>query len=234
MRVSILVIEDEEALGILLVYNLQEAGFEIRLCNHGDQVGIYIAEKLPDLILLDWMLPGQSGIEICKSLRNNPNTRNIPVIMTTARGAEDEKLRGFDVGADDYLVKPFSMKELIARIKALLKRTIPATMNDEIKLGDIILNNQNLRVSRADIELDLGPTEFKLLQFLMQKPGRVFNREQLLDNVWGQDVYVDERTVDVHIGRLRKSLQLNKNNPDKLADPIRTIRGAGYSFDDKF
>lgn len=240
MKASILIVEDEDSLGILLTYNLENEGYEVRLCIHGDQVDLFIDEKLPDLILLDWMLPGISGVEICRRLRLRSQTRNIPIIMATARGEEDEKLRGFDVGADDYLVKPFAMKELMARVKAVLKRSAPDQMSDKLISGDIVLDASTRRVTRnmADaenkpdmgVEVDLGPTEFKLLQYLMQRKGRVFSREQLLDNVWGHDVYVDERTVDVHIGRLRKALKGKQG----FVDPIRTIRGAGYSFNDKF
>lgn len=235
MKASILIVEDEDSLGILLTYNLENEGYAVRLCTHGDQVDMYIDEKQPDLILLDWMLPGISGIEICRRLRLRSETRNIPIIMATARGEEEERLRGFDVGADDYLVKPFAMKELLARVKAVLKRSAPDQMTDKLLVGDITLDASTRRVTRTDdadkdVEIELGPTEFKLLQYLMQRKGRVFSREQLLDNVWGHDVYVDERTVDVHIGRLRKALKAD----NKLSDPIRTIRGAGYSFNDKF
>lgn len=238
MNASILIIEDEDALGVLLNYNLENEGYQVRLCTDGDQVDMYIDEKKPDLILLDWMLPGVSGIEICRRLRLNALTRNIPIIMATARGAEEEKLRGFETGADDYLVKPFAMKELLARVKAVLKRTAPNQMADELQIGDIVLNIAQQRVSRGGVDIDLGPTEFKLLQYLMQRTGRVFSREQLLNNVWGHDVYVDERTVDVHIGRLRKALKRSVKPRDKSTatarDPIRTVRGAGYSFNDKF
>ncbi|MBL1240651.1 MAG: phosphate regulon transcriptional regulator PhoB [OCS116 cluster bacterium] len=241
MKASILIVEDEDSLGILLTYNLENEGYEVRLCTHGDQVDLFIDEKLPDLILLDWMLPGISGVEICRRLRLRSQTRNIPIIMATARGEEQEKLRGFDVGADDYLVKPFAMKELMARVKAVLKRSAPDQMSDKLVSGDITLDASTRRVTRNisddksdlngdSVEVDLGPTEFKLLQYLMQRKGRVFSREQLLDNVWGHDVYVDERTVDVHIGRLRKALKGKQG----FSDPIRTIRGAGYSFNDKF
>ncbi|NRA87409.1 MAG: phosphate regulon transcriptional regulator PhoB [Rhizobiales bacterium] len=234
MNASILIVEDEDALGTLLTYNLENEGYETRLCAHGDDVSLYINEQIPDLILLDWMLPGVSGIDICKSLRMKDSTRNIPIIMATARGADEEKLRGFEMGADDYMVKPFAMKELLARVKALLKRTVRSQMSDVLTIGDITLDMGKQRVIRNEVEINLGPTEFKLLQYLMQRAGRVFSREQLLDNVWGHDVYVDERTVDVHIGRLRKAL----SNPIKASvnpiDPIRTVRGAGYSFNDKF
>lgn len=229
MKASILIVEDEDSLGILLSYNLENEGYEVRICTRGDEVDTFIAEKMPDLILLDWMLPGASGIDICRGLRLKPETAKIPIIMTTARGEEEEKLRGFDVGADDYLVKPFAMKELMARVKAVLKRSAPDQMSDQLRIGNIILNVETHRVTRHDIEVDLGPTEFNLLKYLMRRKGRVFTREQLLDNVWGQDVYVDERTVDVHIGRLRKSLKVKTDD----RNPIRTIRGAGYSFNDK-
>lgn len=227
-KASILVVEDEDSLGILMTYNLEAEGFEVRLCTHGDEVEVFIDEKQPDLILLDWMLPGASGIEICRRLRTNKNTRNVPIIMITARGEEEERLRGFEVGADDYMVKPFAMKELIARMKAVLKRAVPAQMQDQLVIGDLMLDADVRRVVRNGIDVELGPTEFKLLQYLMQRKGRVFSREQLLDNVWGHDVYVDERTVDVHIGRLRKSLKVEEG----LENPIRTVRGVGYSFSD--
>ncbi|MGL1922639.1 MAG: phosphate regulon transcriptional regulator PhoB [Hyphomicrobiales bacterium] len=229
MKASILIVEDEDSLGVLLTYNLENEGYEVRLCTRGDEVDLFIAEKMPDLVLLDWMLPGVSGVEICRRLRLKSETRNLPIIMATARGEEEERLRGFDVGADDFLVKPFAMKELMARIKAVLKRTAPDQMTEQLLVGNILLDVGTRRVTRGDVEIDLGPTEFKLLQYLMQRKGRVFSREQLLDNVWGQDVYVDERTVDVHIGRLRKALKLNPDDHD----PIRTIRGAGYSFNDR-
>lgn len=235
MSADILIVEDEDALGILLTYNLEKEGYKTRLCTHGDEVSMFVDEQLPDLILLDWMLPGTSGINICQNLRMKPATRNIPIIMTTARGEEEERIRGFDVGADDYLVKPFAIKELMARVKAVLKRSAPNQVADIINLGTISLNLAKQRVTHSDVEISLGPTEFKLLQYFMQRPGRVFSREQLLDNVWGHDAYVDERTVDVHIGRLRKALTKTKQNTKiKLNDPIRTVRGAGYSFDDKF
>ncbi len=228
MTVSILIVEDEPALATLLIYNLEAAGYKTRLCIHGDEVFTFIKEELPDLILLDWMLPGMSGIEICQNLRNQSSTRNTPIIMTTALGEQAEKLRGFDVGADDYLVKPFAIKELLARIKAVLKRTAPAQINEQITSGNIKLNTSTQRVTCNNSPVSLGPTEFKLLHYLIGQPNRVFTRTQLLDNVWGQDVYLDERTVDVHIGRLRKAL-----SKTTAKDPIRTIRGTGYSFDDK-
>lgn len=233
MTASILIVEDEDALGVLLTYNLEAAGYQTRLCTHGDEVGMFLTEQTPDLILLDWMLPGLSGIEICRNLRNDKSYRHIPIIMTTARGEQEERLRGFEMGADDYLVKPFAIKELLARINAVLKRTAPSQIAEELIIGDLTLNVDKQRITRNAQEINLGPTEFKLLHYLMQREGRVFSREQLLNNVWGHDVYVDERTVDVHIGRLRKALTKGVDNV-KLSDPIRTVRGAGYSFNDRF
>ena len=227
MKPAILIVEDEDSLGILLTYNLEAAGFAVRLCTRGDLVETFISEKQPDLILLDWMLPGASGIEICRRLRKNKQTQNIPIIMATARGEEEERLRGFEEGADDYMVKPFAMKELVARVKAVLKRTAPSQMAEQLMVGDITLNAATHKVERGTININLGPTEFKLLHYFMQRQGRVLSREQLLDNVWGREVYIYERTVDVHIGRLRKSLKVNADLPN----PISTIRGAGYRFE---
>ena len=185
-----------------------------------------IDEQLPDLIVLDWMLPQVSGVEVCRRLRARPETRNLPIIMLTARGEESDRIRGLDTGADDYVVKPFSMSELAARIRAVLRRIRPGLAEDRLHHGDIIVDRVAHRVRRADREIHLGPTEFRLLDYLMQHPGRVFSRAQLLDAVWGSAVYVEARTVDVHIGRLRKAL-----NQHVEADPIRTVRSAGYSLD---
>jgi two-component system phosphate regulon response regulator PhoB len=185
-----------------------------------------VDEKLPDLILLDWMLPKVSGIEVCRRLRARTETRNIPIIMLTARGEETDRIRGLDTGADDYIVKPFSMSELSARIRAVLRRLRPGLAEDRVRIGDLVIDRVAHRVKRAGKEIHLGPTEFRLLDYLMQHPGRVFSREQLLDAVWGSDVYVEARTVDVHVGRLRKAL-----NRDSAPDPIRTVRSAGYSLD---
>ena len=188
-----------------------------------------LKEITPDLLLLDWMLPGLSGIELCRRLRARPETERLPVIMLTARGEESERVRGLATGADDYVVKPFSVPELIARVKAMLRRAKPEAVSSLLTAGDIELDRETRRVRRSAREIHLGPTEFRLLEFLMQSPGRVFSREQLLNGVWGHDVYVDERTVDVHVGRLRKSI-----NRGRARDPIRTVRGSGYSFDEKF
>jgi two-component system phosphate regulon response regulator PhoB len=190
---------------------------------------VRLREAPPDLVVLDWMLPGLSGIELCRRLRARPETKALPVIMLTARGEESERVRGLATGADDYMVKPFSVPELIARVCALLRRASPARVADVLDHGDIELDREKKRVSRAGREIELGPTEYRLLEFLMQRPGRVFSREQLLDAVWGSEVYIDERTVDVHVGRLRKAL----NRGDE-ADPIRTVRGSGYALDDRF
>ena len=229
MSASILVVEDEEPLSVLLAYNLESEGFSVTVTHRGDEVESLIKEQRPDLVVLDWMLPGLSGIEVCRRLRARSETRDIPVIMLTARGEETERVRGLSVGADDYVVKPFSIPELMARVKAILRRANPDTIATLLRAGDIELDRAIHRVWRDGRDIDLGPTEFRLLEFLMQSPGRVFAREQLLDSVWGRDVYVDERTVDVHIGRLRKAL-----NRARDKDPIRTVRGSGYSFDERF
>jgi len=190
---------------------------------------IMVDEEGPDLVLLDWMLPNVSGIEICRQLRARAETREVPVIMLTARGEEDDRVRGLDLGADDYLTKPFSMSELVARMKAILRRTNPMVSGDVATFHDISLERDTCRVRRGAREIKLGPTEFKLLDVLMKRPGRVYSREQLLDQVWGQDVYVEVRTVDVHVGRLRKAL-----NQRGERDPIRTVRAAGYALDETY
>lgn len=225
----VMVVEDEEPLTLLLRYNLEAEGYEVESIARGDEAELRLRETVPDLLLLDWMLPGLSGIELCRRLRAREETRRMPVIMLTARGEEGERVRGLATGADDYIVKPFSIPELLARIKALLRRSKPDHVAALLAAGDIELDRETHRVRRAGRELHLGPTEFRLLEFLMQSPGRVFSREQMLDSVWGHDVYIDERTVDVHIGRLRKVL-----NRPRQPDPIRTVRGAGYSFDETF
>jgi two-component system phosphate regulon response regulator PhoB len=226
MTPYILVVEDEDALGALLQYNLDKEGYRVAVATDGDEGLVLIDEALPDLIVLDWMLPKVSGVEICRRLRARPETRNLPIIMLTARGEESDRIRGLDTGADDYIVKPFSMSELAARIRAVLRRIRPGLADDRLHHGDIVVDRVAHRVRRAEREIHLGPTEFRLLDYLMQHPGRVFSREQLLNAVWGSDVYVEARTVDVHIGRLRKAL-----NQDIEADPIRTVRSAGYSLD---
>jgi len=229
MSANILVVEDEEALTVILKYNLESEGYTVNIATRGDDAELTIAETPPDLILLDWMLPGVSGIELCRRLRSRSETARIPILMLTARGEESERIRGLVTGADDYVVKPFSVPELMARVRALLRRSSPGSVASVLSAGDITLDRVVHRVHRNGEEVDLGPTEFRLLEFLMQSPGQVFSRTQLLDSVWGRDIYVDERTVDVHIGRLRKAL----NKPEH-ADPIRTVRGAGYAFDERF
>lgn len=229
MNPRVMIVEDEEPLTMLLRYNLEAEGYHVDAVGRGDDAEMRLAEATPDLILLDWMLPGVSGIELCRRLRARRETERLPIIMLTARGEEGERIRGLATGADDYVVKPFSVPELLARVRALLRRTKPEHVSDTLRAGDIELDRVNRRVRRQTREVHLGPTEFKLLEFLMQSAGRVFSREQLLDGVWGRDVYIDERTVDVHVGRLRKAL-----NRGRKVDPIRTVRGAGYSFDETF
>ena len=220
------VVEDEEALGVLLRYNLEAEGFEVETIDRGDEAEMRLRERRPDLLLLDWMLPGVSGIELCRRLRARPETKTLPIIMLTARGEESERVRGLQTGADDYVVKPFSTPELMARIHATLRRAAPEATADVLTVGDIELDRARHRVARRGRQLRLGPTEFRLLEHLMRSAGRVQSRAQLLDGVWGESVYVDERTVDVHIGRLRKALMVAR-----MPDPIRTVRGAGYSLE---
>jgi two-component system phosphate regulon response regulator PhoB len=222
----VLAVEDEESLATLLQYNLDKEGYRVGVAGDGEEALMMIDEQAPDLVVLDWMLPKVSGVEVCRRLRSRPETRNLPIIMLTARGEETDRIRGLDTGADDYVVKPFSMSELAARIRAVLRRIRPGLAEDRIRHGDLVIDRAAHRVRRGPREVRLGPTEFRLLDYLMQHPGRVFSREQLLDAVWGSDVYVEARTVDVHIGRLRKAL--NEGEED---DPIRTVRSAGYSLD---
>jgi two-component system phosphate regulon response regulator PhoB len=229
MPASILVVEDEADLAVLMRYNLEAEGFAVRTAESGDEAAELLKESVPDLILLDWMLPGLSGIELCRRWRAREETARVPIIMVTARGEEEERVRGLATGADDYIVKPFSVPELLARINALLRRSSPLLVTSVLKAGDLELDRTSHRVRRSGREVHLGPTEYRLLEYLMRHPGRVYSREQLLDGVWGNDVYVDERTVDVHVGRLRKAI-----NRGRSADPIRTVRGAGYAFDERF
>ena len=229
MSIKVLVVEDEEAISLLLKYNLKAEGFAVTVVDDGDEAFTTANELQPDIILLDWMLPNVSGIEICRQLRENNNTSSIPVIMLTARAEEEDRLRGFEKGADDYVTKPFSMKELVARMHAVLRRTNPENSGNVVACGDINLDRETMRVTRAGQEIVLGPTEFRLLEVLIKKPGRVYSRVQLLDLVWGQDIYVEDRTVDVHIGRLRKAL-----NKGVEVDPIRTVRSSGYAFNETY
>ena len=229
MNPRILIVEDEEDLTLLLRYNLEAAGYEVETVARGDEADLRFKERTPDLVILDWMLPGLSGIEICRRLRARPDTKALPIIMLTARGEESERVRGLSTGADDYIVKPFSLPELTARVSALLRRAAPERVADVLSFGDVELDREKKRVTRAGRPVELGPTEYRLLEFLMERPGRVFSRQQMLDGVWGSDIYIDERTVDVHVGRLRKAL-----NRGHDTDPIRTVRGAGYALDDRF
>ncbi|HXT05936.1 MAG TPA: phosphate regulon transcriptional regulator PhoB [Roseiarcus sp.] len=225
----ILVVEDEADLALLLSYNFEAEGYAVETVERGDEAELRLLESPPDLVILDWMLPGVSGLEICRRLRAREATRTLPVIMLTARGEESERVRGLSVGADDYVVKPFSVPELMARVRALLRRSRPERIADRLVAGDVDLDRETHRVRRAARDLHLGPTEFRLLEYLLERRGRVFSRAQLLDGVWGQSVEIDERTVDVHIGRLRKMLSRGRER-----DPIRTVRGAGYAFDETY
>ncbi len=224
MPARLLIVEDEEALVTLLEYNLDAAGYECRTARSGDEALVVMTEEHIDLVVLDWMLPGgTSGIEVCRRIRSRPQTKAVPVIMLTARGAEADRIRGLTTGADDYVVKPFSVGELLARVEALLRRSAPERIANEIVVGSLKLDRNAHRVTRSGREVRLGPTEYRLLEVLLESVGRVLSRPQLLDAVWGRDGDIDERTVDVHVGRLRKAL-IRGNE----ADPIRTVRGAGY------
>ena len=225
MTPYVLIVEDETAISTLLEYNLQREGFETALAEDGDMALLMAEERVPDLILLDWMLPKLSGVEVCRRLRRRESTAEVPIIMLSARGEEDDRVTGLDIGADDYIIKPFSIPELFARIRALLRRMQSNVLSDAIVVGDLQIDTKAHRVSRAGNDIHLGPTEFRLLEHFMRRPGQVFSREQLLDAVWGHDVYVEVRTVDVHIGRLRKALKVGDRK-----DPIRTVRSAGYAL----
>lgn len=221
----VLLVEDEPAQREVLTYNLEAEGFEVDRVDNGDEALVMIDEVQPDVIILDWMLPGVSGIEVCRRLKSRSDTRKIPVILLTARSEEADRVRGLETGADDYVVKPYSVIELMARVRTQLRRVRPSTVGECLEFEDIRLDAETHRVTRDDSEIKLGPTEFRLLTTLMEKPGRVWSREQLLDRVWGRDIYVDSRTVDVHIGRLRKALCQHGG-----ADPVRTVRGSGYAL----
>ncbi|MBJ6371376.1 phosphate regulon transcriptional regulator PhoB [Sedimentitalea arenosa] len=225
MQASVLVVEDEPAQREIISYNLESEGFRVIQAEDGNEALLLIKEEEPDLILLDWMLPGTSGIEICRRIKLNPSLRMIPVIMLSARSEEVDRVRGLETGADDYICKPYSLVEMIARVKAHLRRSRAASVGERLTYDDIMLDAETHKVFRGENELKLGPTEFRLLTTFMEKPGRVWSREQLLDRVWGREIYVDTRTVDVHIGRLRKALIRHGGE-----DPIRTVRGAGYAL----
>ncbi len=226
MQPYILIVEDEPDIVELLKYNLEAADYEVGIARDGDEAEISVAERQPDAMLLDWMLPGVSGIELCRRIRRRHETRMLPIIMLTARGDETDRLRGLDSGADDYVTKPFSPAEVIARLRAVLRRALPSTAVETLEYEDITLDLAGHRVERAGRSIHLGPTEFRLLRHLMEHPGRVYSREQLLDAVWGRDIYVEARTVDVHVRRLRKAL-----NEGDATDLIRTVRSAGYALD---
>lgn len=221
----VLLVEDEAAQREVLAYNLEAEGFDVARAETGDDALMLVDEVGPDLILLDWMLPGVSGIEICRQLKSRPDMRDVPIIMISARTEDIDRVRGLETGADDYVVKPYSVIELMARVRSQLRRTRPAAVGQRLEFEDIILDAETHKVTRSDSPIRLGPTEFRLLSTFMEKPGRVWSREQLLDRVWGRDIYVDTRTVDVHIGRLRKSLCQHGGE-----DPVRTVRGAGYAL----
>jgi two-component system phosphate regulon response regulator PhoB len=227
MQPKVLVIEDEAAIVTMLKYNLEQEGFTVHAAGDGEEGLLMVSEKQPDVIVLDWMLPSMSGVEVCRQLRRNQQTKNIPVIMLSARGEEEDKVRGLDCGADDYMTKPFSPTELIARIRAVFRRIRPALAEKTVSYADVTMDLAAHRVTRDGQDIHLGPTEFRLLQFFMEHPGRVFSREQLLDAVWGHDIYVELRTVDVHIRRLRKALSIHAHYPDL----IRTVRSAGYALE---
>ncbi len=222
---TVLVVEDELAQREVLAYNLEAEGFQVSKAESGDEALLLVDEDSPDIIVLDWMMPNLSGIEVCRRLKSRPDTRSIPIIMLSARSEEVDKVRGLETGADDYVVKPYSIVELMARVRTQLRRVRPATVGLRLEFDDIVLDSETHKVSRGEKPLKLGPTEFRLLSTFMEKPGRVWSREQLLDRVWGRDIYVDTRTVDVHIGRLRKALTQHGG-----ADPVRTVRGAGYAL----
>ena len=226
MTPSILIVEDETPLVTLLRYNLEREGYRVAEAHDGEEAMLILREETPDLVLLDWMLPHVSGLEVCRQLRRRDETRDVPIIMLTARGEEADKLRGLDSGADDYITKPFSPAELIARIRAVLRRAQPAALSEILQFEDLMMDLAAHRVRRGPREVHLGPTEFRLLRHLLRSPGRVYSREQLLDAVWGRDIYVEPRTVDVHIRRLRKAL-----NAEDEPDLIRTVRAAGYALD---
>lgn len=222
---TVLIVEDEAAQREVLAYNLAAEGYRVAQADNGEEALLMVAEDAPDLIVLDWMLPNVSGIEVCRRLKSRPETRAVPIIMLSARSEEVDLVRGLETGADDYMVKPYSVMELMARVRSQLRRTRPSAMGEVLEYKDITLDPETHRAHRGGNALKLGPTEFRLLATLMEKPGRVWSREQLLDRVWGRDIYVDTRTVDVHVGRLRKALCTHGGD-----DPVRTVRGAGYAL----
>ena len=221
----VLVVEDEPAQREILVYNLEAEGFAVSRSDNGEDALILVQEDMPDVIVLDWMMPRLSGIEVCRRLKSRAETRNIPIIMLSAKSEDIDRVRGLETGADDYVIKPYSVIELMARVRSQLRRVRPSTVGQRLNFENIMLDSESHKVTRNDVELKLGPTEFRLLSTFLEKPSRVWSREQLLDRVWGRDIYVDTRTVDVHIGRLRKALMQHDGD-----DVIRTVRGAGYGL----
>lgn len=224
-QIQVLLVEDEPAQREMLAYNLEAEGYAVRRAENGEEAMLLIDEAAPDIIILDWMMPLLSGIEVCRRVKSRPETRDIPVIMLSARSEEVDAVRGLDTGADDYVIKPYNLRELMARVRGQLRRVRPAASGEALVFEDITLDAGTHRVTRGETEIKLGPTEYRLLVVFMEKPGRVFSRDQLLDLVWGRDIYVDTRTVDVHIARLRKALSVSSG-----ADPIRTVRGTGYAL----
>jgi len=225
MKPYVLIVEDEEALATLLHYNLGKEGYDTAIATDGEEALLMVAERTPDLVVLDWMLPKLSGIEVCRCLRASQPSQKLPIIMLTARSEEDERVRGLDTGADDFITKPFAMTELLARIRAVLRRANPSLIEDMLTCGDLILDRTTHRVERGGVDIPLGPTEFRLLEHFMSQPGRVYSRTQLIDAIWGTEIDVEIRTVDVHVGRLRRALNANANR-----DAIRTVRSAGYAL----
>ena len=224
-RASVLLVEDEPAQRELLAYNLAAEGFEVITAANGEEALVLVGERAPDIVVLDWMMPRVSGLEVCRRLKARAATRDLPVLMLSARSEEADLVRGLETGADDYVAKPFALAELMARIRALLRRTRPASVGQVLEWGDIRLDPETHRVTCGAQPIKLGPTEYRLLATFLERPGRVWSREQLLDRVWGREIYIDSRTVDVHVGRLRKSLSVGGGE-----DPIRTVRGAGYAL----
>jgi two-component system phosphate regulon response regulator PhoB len=222
---QVLLVEDEPAQREVLAYNLEAEGYGVRRAENGEEAMLLVAEAKPDLIILDWMMPLMSGLEVCRQIKTREETRDIPVIMLSARSEEVDAVRGLETGADDYVIKPYALKELMARVRTQLRRSRPGSAGAALTYQDIVLDTERHRVTRGAQDLKLGPTEYRLLVTLLEKPGRVYSRDQLLDHVWGRDIYVDTRTVDVHIARLRKALTKHGGQ-----DPIRTVRGAGYAL----
>lgn len=223
---KLLLVEDDQALAELLEFRFRKEGYAVRATPDGDEALLLAAEDVPDLVILDWMVEGTSGIEVCRRLRRDSATAHVPIIMLTARGAEDDRIRGLETGADDYLTKPFSPRELLARVAAVMRRIRPALAGETLTVGDLVLDPVAHKVQRCGQGVPLGPTEYRLLRYFMEHPGRVFSRGQLLDSVWGTGSEIEERTVDVHIRRLRKAITI-----DAVADPIRTVRSAGYALE---